>query len=142
VITHVLDTSAVLAHYLKEPGAEDVNQILSRGPEEVGVSILSLPELRTRLGELVSDAQEAERVFQSYTDVLTTALTATRSIAKAAIEHRSGVRPRLPLVDSFIAAAAKECNAILVHRDPHMTAIPTSLVKQLVLPPRTSRQGT
>ena len=63
MITHVLDTSAILAHYLKEPGAEDVNHILSCGPEEVGLSIVSLPELRTRLDDLVPDAQEAERVF-------------------------------------------------------------------------------
>ena len=29
MITHVLDTSALLAHYLREPGADDVNAILA-----------------------------------------------------------------------------------------------------------------
>jgi predicted nucleic acid-binding protein len=138
VITHVLDTSAILAHYLKEPGAEDVNRILSRGPDEIGVSILSLPELHTRLGELVSDLQEVERVFHSYTGVLAIPLPATRAVADAAIELRSKVRPRLPLVDAFIAATAKEQDAILVHRDPHMAAIPMELLKQLALPSKSN----
>lgn len=40
VITHVLDTSAILAHYLREPGADDENAILARGPDETGVSLL------------------------------------------------------------------------------------------------------
>jgi hypothetical protein len=31
VITHVLDTSAILAHYLRESGAEDVNAIYPKG---------------------------------------------------------------------------------------------------------------
>ena len=136
MITHILDTSAVLAHYLKEPGAEDVNRILSHGPEEVGLSVVSLPELRTRLGDLVPDAQEAERVFRSYTDVLATSLPATRATANAAIELRAKVRPRLPLVDALIVAAAKERDAVLVHRDPHMAVIPGNLVKQLTLPPK------
>ena len=44
VITHILDTSALLAHYLHESGAEDVNLILARGPEETGVSLKALVE--------------------------------------------------------------------------------------------------
>jgi predicted nucleic acid-binding protein len=49
---------------------------------------------------------------------------------------RSATRPRLPLVDALIAASAKEHSAILVHRDPHLATIPTSLVSQRVLPPK------
>jgi predicted nucleic acid-binding protein len=136
VITHVLDTSAVLAHYLQEPGAEDVNGILSRGPAEVGLSLISLVELSSRLGELTADAQEADLAFRLYTQALTTRLAFTQQTVDSAIELRATVRPRLPLVDALIAANAKEHGAILVHRDPHMAAIPTSLVKQLVLPPK------
>jgi predicted nucleic acid-binding protein len=77
-------------------------------------------------------------VFQSYSDVLTTPLPATRAIADAAIELRSKARPRLPLVDAFIAATAKERDAILVHRDPHMAAIPIGLLKQLALPSKSN----
>lgn len=59
MITHVLDTSAILAHYLREPGAEDVNVILAGGPEVAGVSLVTLVELRGRLAELVADTKEA-----------------------------------------------------------------------------------
>jgi predicted nucleic acid-binding protein len=67
---------------------------------------------------------------------LTTALPATRATADAAVELRAKVRPRLPLVDALIVAAAKERDAVLVHRDPHMAVIPGNLVKQLTLPPK------
>jgi predicted nucleic acid-binding protein len=136
VITHVLDTSAILAHYLREPGAEDVNAILARGPEAAGVSLITVVELRGRLAEVTTDAQEAERAFRLYTDTLTTVLPFSRETADAATALRSATRPRLPLVDALIAASAKQHAAVLVHRDPHMAAIPASLVSQLLLPPK------
>jgi len=42
---------------------------------------------------------------------------------------------RLPLVDALIAAAAQAKEAILVHRDAHMRAIPSSLIDQQDLTP-------
>ena len=136
MITHVLDTSALLAHYLREPGAEDVNVILARGPEETGVSLITLVELRGRLTELVADAMEAERAFRLYTETLTTTVPFTRATADAAMELRAATRPRLPLVDALIAASAKQHGAVLVHRDSHMGGIPTALVNQRMLPPK------
>ena len=136
MITHVLDTSALLAHYLREPGAEDVNVILARGPEETGVSLVTLVELRGRLAELVTDATEAERAFKLYTETLTTTVPFTRATADAAMELRAATRPRLPLVDALIAASAKQHGATLVHRDPHMAGISATLVNQRMLPPK------
>lgn len=136
MITHVLDTSAILAHYLREPGASDVNAILARGPEAAGLSLISIVELRGRLSDLAVDAEEAGRVLKLYTETLTTILPFTRETAEAAMELRSATRPRLPLVDSLIAAGAIQHGAILVHRDPHMAAIPAPLLNQLVLPPK------
>ena len=136
MITHVLDTSAILAHYLREPGASEVNAILARGPDAAGLSPISVVELRGRLADLAIDADEAGRVLKFYTETLTTALPLTRETADVAIELRATTRPRLPLVDSLIAASARQHGAILVHRDPHMAAIPVALVKQLVLPPK------
>lgn len=136
MITHVLDTSAILAHYLCEPGAEDVNAILAEGPDAAGISLIVLVELRGRLAEVAADSQEAERAFKLYTETLTTVLPFSRETADAAMELRAVTRPRLPLVDALIAASAKERGAILVHRDPHMATIPASLVNQHVLPPK------
>lgn len=94
MITHVLDTSAVLAHYLREPGAEDVNAILARGPEEAGVSLISLVEPRSRLAEVAAHAQEAERAFKLYTETLTTVLPFSRETADAAMHLRAATRQR------------------------------------------------
>jgi PIN domain nuclease of toxin-antitoxin system len=44
-MTHVLDTSAILAHYWREPGSEEVNCLLTRGPEETGISLITLAEV-------------------------------------------------------------------------------------------------
>ena len=59
-----------MAHYLRETGAEDVNAILSKGPEASGISLVTLVELRGRLSELESDPNEAERIFKLYTETL------------------------------------------------------------------------
>jgi predicted nucleic acid-binding protein len=37
---------------------------------------------------------------------------------------------RLPLVDALIATVAQVRDAVLVHRDEHMRAIPSALLKQ------------
>jgi predicted nucleic acid-binding protein len=136
VITHVLDTSAILAHYLCEPGADDVNALLAQGPEAAGISLIALVELRGRLAEVAANPHEAERAFELYTGTLTTVLTFSRETADAAMDLRAATRPRLPLVDALIAASAKQHGAVLVHRDPHMATIPTSLVSQQMLPPK------
>ena len=136
VITHVLDTSAILAHYLHEPGADIVQALLARGRGMTGISLVSLVELRARLPEATSHAEEAERAYRLYTETLTTILPFTRETAETAIRLRAATRPRLPLVDALIAASAKEQGAILVHRDPHMSAMDPALVAQLVLVPK------
>lgn len=132
----MLDTSALLAHYLREPGAEDVNLILARGLDETGISLITAVELRGRLTELLADAAEAQRAFKLYTETLTTTFPFTRQTAEAAMELRTATRPRLPMVDALIAASAKQHGATLVHRDAHMAGIPTSVVNQKVLPPK------
>ena len=136
MITHVLDTSALLAHYRQEPGAESVNNILAQGPDLAGISLITVVELRGRLAEVSADSVEAERAFRLYTEVLTTILPFTRETADLAMELRSATPLRLPMVDALIAASAKQQGAILVHRDPHLAAIPESLLPQMMLPPK------
>jgi len=127
VITLVLDTSAILAHYLNEPGADDVNAILTQGPEAAGIPLIALAELRGRLAEVSANPREAERVFKLYTETLTTVLPFTRETADAATDLRAAPRARLPVVDALIAASAKEHSAVLVHRDPHIKGDATPL---------------
>ena len=134
MITHLLDTSALLAHNQNEPGAAQVTALLALGPGAVAISALTLIELKGRLRELIPDPAEVERLFHAYTSTLTRTLPVTAEIALMAITLREQHRPRVPLVDSVIAATAKAHNVILVHRDPHLTVIPTTEVPQIVLP--------
>lgn len=78
MITHVLDTSALLAHYLEEPGMDEVGRLLSGHPGEIGLSFVSWLELAARLLEVAGNPAEAERAFRLYTDVLTTPLARGR----------------------------------------------------------------
>jgi len=69
-VAHLLDTSAVLAHFLDEPGANVVSQILSGGRKKALLCAPSWVELERRLQELIPDADEAERVWKLYTQEL------------------------------------------------------------------------
>lgn len=135
MITHILDTSALLAHNQNEPGADQVTSLLGLGPDAIAISALTLIKLKALLRELIPNPGEIERLFSAYTSILIGTLPVTSEIALMAIELRAQNKPRLPLVDSVIAATAN--NAILVHRDPHFAGIPTSVFPQIVLPQKT-----
>jgi predicted nucleic acid-binding protein len=132
-VTHVLDTSAILAHYFDEPGAEVVAEIWADDSNTVGVSVVAAAELKGRLLVESSDDGEANAAAHAYLDELTVSLPVDRATAELAWQLRLSVPGRLPLVDALIAAAARERGAILVHRDPHLSQIPDRLVQQLVL---------
>ena len=131
-MTHLLDTSAILAHFLDEPGANEVESLLAQGPGVVALAAPSWVELDTRLRELVSEADEREKIFLQYTDSLTTLLPVDAESSLSAIRLRSAALGRLPLADALIAGVADAAGLILVHRDPHFDTIPG--IKALRLP--------
>ena len=133
-LTHLLDTSAVLAHYFGEAGAEQVSELWRCRTNRIAICALTLPELRTALERIVPDPEEVESAFRLYTDELTVTVPVTRSVAESAMGLRKVATERLPLVDSIIAACAREESAVLVHRDPHLATLPQDAVRQLVLP--------
>lgn len=132
-ITHVLDTSALLAHYFDEPGAEAVQNLWGSPGLKPGISAVTVTELRGRLDLELSDSKEAERAAEAYLGDLTVCLPGDRAVAELAWQIRAATPRRLPLVDALIAATARAAGAILVHKDPHMARIPPELVEQLVL---------
>ena len=119
----------------------EVNQLLLDTNNKIGISVISVVELRSCLRDKVDD-DEAKRAFHLYADQLTKNLAITREIADLAIHLRSSIRPRLPLADSLIAACAQKYNALLVHRDPHFDAIPESTIHQLRLLPKNKLKKT
>ena len=132
--THLLDTSALLAHYFDEPGAAEVDAIWQNSENKPAICVLSIPELRTRIQAEVQDTAEVDRVMEQYVNHLTISLPVDRPAAEEAALLRESATSRLPLVDACIAGCAKRFECVLVHRDPHMDHIPAKTVKQMRLP--------
>ena len=133
-LTHLLDTSAILVHFLGEPGAELVSDLLSRGSESVALPAPTWVELERRLAELIPDADEAHRVWKLYTQMLCSFLPINAAAAEAAIALRKSSPGRLPMVDALIAGCAKAHHLTLLHRDAHMAAIPQTALASMALP--------
>ena len=133
-VTHVLDTSAILAHYFDEPGAELVEELWQDTGNRVGICVVTLPELKGRLAAEVADRQEVERAYSQYVDDLTANPIVDRETTESAILLRESADTNLPLIDALIAGCARAHSAVLVHRDPHMSSIPHEMVAQVVLP--------
>lgn len=132
-ITHVLDTSALLAHYFNEPGAGLIEGLWSDETLRIAVSAVTVAELKGRLHQEITDDTEATKAADAYLNELTTCLPVDRATAEIAWQLRLVTPDRLPLVDALIAATARAAGANLVHKDPHMSQIPAGLVRQTAL---------
>ena len=128
----LLDTSAVLAHWLEEPGAFQVAQILDG--RKGYVAAVTWLELRVKW----QDLEEGAELLDIYKDAVSGTVDITSKVAESAFLIRSQSKERIPSMDALIAGAALSRGMKLVHRDPHLSAIPTTLLPQVVLPPRAS----
>ncbi|MEO6435866.1 MAG: PIN domain-containing protein [Tepidisphaeraceae bacterium] len=128
----LLDTSAVLAYFFGEPGAERVREVLSDERTPVGMSVLTAAEFWGRL-----HAEGAEGHFdddwRKLTEIASDVIPVSLAVVFRAIELRRAATARLPYVDALIAATAAEYGAVLMHRDPHFAAIPVLLLPQELL---------
>ena len=132
-ISHVLDTSALLAHYFNEPGAALLDALWANESNRLSISAVTVTELKGRLHQEIADDAEAMRAANAYLDELTTCLPVDRSTAEAAWQLREAGPDRLPLVNALIAATARLAGAVLVHKDTHISRIPSGLVQQVAL---------
>lgn len=133
MITHLLDTSALLAHYLGEPGADAVQALFGDAKAVLAVCVITRAEFEGRLRAMGIERGEAERVCEVYFDDLTRSLAVDREVVAEAISIRQGALARIPLVDALIAGCARRHQAILVHRDPHLASIPEMVLRQTPL---------
>ena len=133
-MTHLLDTSALLAHYLAESGAERVQALFEDDAVVAGASMLSLYEFELRLHQLGVDATSCAAELNRYRALLNEVVDVDEAVRSEAIHLRTSATAHVAAMDVLIAATASLKNATLVHRDPHFTAIPASLLKQEVLP--------
>ena len=133
-MTHLLDTSALLAHYLAESGADRVQTLFEDDAVVAGASILSLYEFELRLHQLGVDAAIRTAELSRYRALLNEMVDVDEAVRSEASRLRTSATAHVAAMDILIAATASLKNATLVHRDPHFTAIPPSLLKQEVLP--------
>lgn len=131
---YLLDTSAILAHFLGEPGADTVADLLAGGPDRVGLAAPSWAELDRRLGELIPDPAEARRIRLLYTRDLCALVPLDEGAADAAIRIQQTAPKRMPLINALIAGCAAAHKLTLVHRDEHLDAIPLAQLAALRLP--------
>lgn len=134
MVRYLLDTSALLAHYRQEPGGEQVQALFEQEEAEFYLCALSLPEFGRRLYDLGASPEEVAETLSNYHALFDKVLPIDEKTALQALEIGRATPSRLPLVDALIAAVAAQSQAVLVHRDQHMSAIPPSVLKSLVLP--------
>ncbi len=127
---YLLDTSALLAHYRQEAGWQTVQRLFETADAELLLAAVSLAEFGRRLRELGATEAEVEATLAAYELLFSEIVPIEHAVAKAAFVLGCRTPKRLPLVDALIAAAAQARNAVLVHRDEHMRAIPTTLITQ------------
>lgn len=121
-MTHLLDSSAWLAHLFGEPGVEQVNQLFEDSKATIFVSALSLPEVCGRLSAL-GQSDRWQQVWATYGALFDKVLPADQAVAEEAIRLRADTSQRLPTIDALIAATAAVHRLTLVHRDPNMAGI-------------------
>jgi predicted nucleic acid-binding protein len=138
-VSHVLDTSALLAHYFDEQGAELIDGLWSDPSARLAVSAITVAELKGRLHQEITEDAEAARATDAYLNELTICLPVDRATAEMAWQLRQATPNRLPLVDALIAATARVAGAVLVHKDRHMSQIPPDLVPQIALADKQER---
>ncbi len=133
-MTYLLDTSALMAHVLSEPGWETVDRLLQDHSRDVAISVITWLEFNVLTRAIAPEIGDAEEVLALYRELLAEAIPVSRGIAEAALALRLLSPQRLPTADALIAATAEAQGATLVHRDPHLAGISGKRVKQICLP--------
>lgn len=133
-MTHLLDTSALLAHYFAEAGAVEVQALFEDESFSIGTSILALFEFDLRLHQLGLDSSIRGAELARYRSLLDEIAMVDEDVRGEAIKLRIAASTRIASMDVLIAASASLRSVTLVHRDPHFGAIPMSVLRQMILP--------
>ena len=125
----VLDTSALLAFYFGEPGAERVEILIGDPGARICISALTVGEFWGRLRARGVEARFDEEWGQ-LKELLGEIIPVSPEIVLTSCALRSATRKRLPYIDALIAATAVVRGATLAHRDAHFDSIPAGLLRQ------------
>ena len=130
---YILDTSAIIALIEDENGADTIEELLDQADSEdtsILVSFMTFMEVYyTSLKKLGEDKAAQRRRLMDSLPILR--VDSTESMGLIASEIKA--KYRLSVADAWIAALAKQRNAILVHKDPEFEQI-ESEIQVLKLP--------
>lgn len=120
--TFVLDTSAILALWNNEPGADTVEKILRAEETQrpVLASFMTFMECRYRIWK-DQGQQLADEISRSLRFLPVERVDVTDAILALASELKAN--HRISVADSWIIATAIDRNAVLVHKDPEFEAL-------------------
>ena len=130
---YLLDTTAIIAHFRKEPGYAQVQDLFNDPGAAVLIAAPSLLELDIALSAKVQDETRRRAVVIAYGGQLAEVVSADGDAARAAIAVRGAAAKRVPAMDALIAGCAAARGAVLVHSDPHFDAVPAEQLKTLRL---------
>src|SRR5437879_833298 len=135
-VTHLLDTSALLAWYFGEDGQQQVNRLIADGAATV--SVLTLVEARTRLLQINDDKAAADHVTTLWTELFPEALSFDGSLVRDAADLKAA--HAISFADACIAATAIGHRLIFLHKDPEFDAIDEARLRVLRLPCKPTRR--
>ena len=137
----VLDTSAFLTLTGEEPGADTVQNFITdalAGQVILHASFVSLTEIEYTTRQ----AKGAEVALQRLADIKMLPVQWLHSddalcseAAKLKAAHK------ISFADAFVAATAKRCDAVLVHKDPEFNAL-AGIIQLHPLPPKSGTGET
>jgi len=131
--TYVLDSSALLAFIEEEEGTDIVQNLLERGEAEeitLLVSFMSFMEV-CYISLQERDESEAQERLRLMGALPILRVESTEALGVVASQLK--VSHRISVADAWIAALAKDRNAILVHKDPEFEQVEME-IKVLKLP--------
>jgi predicted nucleic acid-binding protein len=123
--SYLLDTSALAAHFLGEPGGAFVADCIRKG--QAALCALTVIEFQLLLKAHGAGAAERNRVWSLCRGTLSVVHPVDETVAGLAVQLRSQASDRLPLADACIAACAARHGLILLHSDSHYAALPPSV---------------
>lgn len=130
---YLLDTSALLVLYRKEPEVDWVLALFDDPQHDILFSSVSVAEFGRKLRELGKNQQEVEATLDQFMQIFSGIVSVDETVARVSLQLAESVPLRLPMADALIAASALVRSACLVHKDKHMAAIPPEVLPTLDL---------
>ena len=132
-MSYTLDTSAIMAYFLDEPGADVVERIFQKAEKgSIGafVSFMTFMEILYRLWKLNGE-HSAKKAYLALRALPIHEITQSEDLLVAAARLKANYP--ISVADAWIAATALLTETPLVHKDPEMESL-SDIIRLETLP--------